>query len=309
MLAAITLAAGGSWGQAYPNQRVTVIVPYAPGGPTDVIARTVGAELEKTWKQPVIIENRPGAGGLVGPEYVTRQKPDGYTVLLHGSGVHTAKIFFKSMAFDPNDLRPVVGLGGSSTLLVVPTSLGVKTLKEFVDLAKSKPKQLNFGAIPFNSQELDYHVLQRLAGIQMTMVPYTSAVPQFEALMRGDIHFYMGVSQQVASALSAGKIVALGYSGSERHPNHPTVPTVRELGYDFLSGFTLGWLVHAKTPEDVVQRLGRDSAAALKVPEIATRLAGAGFLVPKEPLEWPRQVDREVKTYVEVARALNYQPQ
>jgi len=288
---------------------VLMVVPFAPGGPTDLIARTVMAEAEKQWKQPVVVENKPGAGGLIGTAYVTQQKPDGHTLLLQGNVPKTAGLFLKNIPYDPADLRAVSSLGTSNYLLVVNPSLGVKTLPDFIKLAKSKPKELNYGVIPLNVNELDYYVLQRAAGIQLTPINYQSAAPITPALLRGDVMVYLAIVSSIQPQVAAGKVNALAYVGTQRHPRLPDVPTAVEQGLDFTAGFTLGVFTHAKTPEDVVQKLGRDLLAALKSPQVVSALDNSGFQVPADPLAWGKHIDNELAKYTEVAKSLNYQPQ
>ena len=306
-VAALAVADAGA--QSYPTGRVTLIVPFAPGGPTDIVARTVMNEVQKGWPQPVVIENKPGAGGLIGSAYVTQQKPDAHTLLLQGNVPKTAKLFLKDVPLDPADLRAVAALGQSSYLLTVNPSLGVKTLADFIKLAKSKPKEFNYGVIPLNVNELDYYVFQRTAGIQLTPINYQSAAPIIPALLRGDVTVYMGIVSLLQSQVAAGKVTPLAYVGAERHPRLPDVPTARELGLDFVTGYTLGIYAHAKSPEDSVQKLGRDLVAALKAPEVVTALDTAGFQVPADPLGWGKRIEGELAKYTEVARSLNYQPQ
>jgi tripartite-type tricarboxylate transporter receptor subunit TctC len=310
-VAALGVALGGAdaaRAQAYPSGRVTMVVPFAPGGPTDLVARTVMNEVEKGWNQTVVIENRPGAGGLTGSAYVTQQKPDGHTLLLQGSVPKTAKLFLKDVPLDANELRAVSSLGQSSYLLSVNPSLGVKTLAELVKLAKSKPKDLNYGVIPLNVNELDYYVFERAAGIQLTPIAYQSAAPIIPALLRGDVTVYMGIVSLLVPQVEAGKVTAIAYVGPERHPRLPNVPTAKEAGVDFVTGYTLGIYTHSKTPEDSFQKLSRDIAAALKSPNVISALDKAGFQMPANPLGWGAQIERELAVYTDVARSLNYQP-
>jgi tripartite-type tricarboxylate transporter receptor subunit TctC len=302
-------AAQPALAQGYPSGRVLLVVPFAPGGPTDIVARTVMNEVQKQWTQSVVIENKPGAGGLIGSAYVTQQKPDAHTLLLQGSVPKTARLFLKDVPLDPADLRAVASLGQSSYLLTVNPSLGVKTLAEFIKLAKSKPKELYYGVIPFNVNELDYYVFQRTAGIQLTPVNYQSAAPIVPALLRGDVTVYMGIVSLLQSQVAAGKVTPIAYVGAERHPHLPDVPTARELGMDFVTGYTLGIFTHSKSPEDSVQKLGRDLTAALKSPDVIAALDTAGFQVPADPLGWGKRIEGELAKYTDVAKSLNYQPQ
>jgi tripartite-type tricarboxylate transporter receptor subunit TctC len=302
-------ACGAAIAQNYPAQRVTLVVPFAPGGPTDVISRTVMAEVERMWKQPIVIENRPGAGGLTGSAYVTQQKADGYTWLLQGSGAKTATLFVKQVPFNPADLRVVSALGVSSYVLIAPPELGVKSLGDFIKLAKSKPKALNYGVIPLNVNELDLYLFQRQAGIELTPIPFQSAAPILTALLRNDLQFYMSIVQGALPHIAAGKVVPLAFLGAARHARLPDVPTSREAGVDFVRGVTLGIFVLRGTPDDIVLKMQRDFMSALKSPEVAANLDKIGFEVPPDPTGWARSLDEDMARYAEVVRTLNYQPQ
>jgi tripartite-type tricarboxylate transporter receptor subunit TctC len=140
---AFLCAAGATFGQAFPTKKVTLIVPFAPGGPTDVVSRAVMEQAEKQWGQPVVIENRPGASGMAAVEPFTRQPADGYTMFFHGNTPLTAHFFMKDIPFNQADMRPAVAFGGSSYVLTVHPSLNVKTLKELIAAAKAKPKSIN----------------------------------------------------------------------------------------------------------------------------------------------------------------------
>lgn len=295
--------------QDFPSRKITLIVPFAPGGPTDVVSRAVMQEAEKKWGQAVIIENRPGASGLAAVDYFARQPADGYTLFFHGNTPLTAHFFMKSIPYNPSDLRPLAAFGGSSYVITVHPSLGVKTLKEAVALAKAKPKSINYGTINLTSYELDHYVLFGMMGIEMTPVPYQSAAPIATALLRGDVQYYLAIVSLVKPHIDAGKLVPLAYLGESRHPQFPTVPTVKEEGYDFSTGYVLGVYAHAKTPAPIFDRLGRDLDAAVKTSEVAERLAKVGYQAYPAPRDWQTRIDRELKLYGEVVRKLNYQPQ
>ena len=308
-LGGLLCAAGVAFGQAFPTKAVTLIVPFAPGGPTDVVSRAVMQEAEKKWGQPVIIENRPGASGLAAVDSFTRQPADGHTLFFHGNTPLTAHFFMKEIPYKPADLRPLAAFGGSSYVITVNPSLGVKTLKEVVALAKSKPKAINYGTINLTTYELDHYVLFGMMGIEMMPVPYQSAVPIATALLRGDVQFYFAIVSLVVPHIAAGKLTPLAYLGDSRHPQLPNVPTLKEEGYDFSTGYVLGVFAHTKTPQDIFDKLGRDLEAAVKSPEVVERLAKVGYQTYPAPRDWHVRIDNELKRYTETVRKLNYQPQ
>lgn len=309
-LAAILSAISSTtWAQAFPSRPVTLVVPFAAGGPLDIMSRAVSREVEKTWKQPVIIESRAGAGGMVGSDYVTRQKADGYTLLLHGPAPLQIRMFMKEPSFNPADLRPLVALGESSYMATVHPGLGVKTMKELVDLAKSKPNELNYATIPMSTYDLGYHLFMQQVGIKMNAIPYQSAAPIIPAFLRGDIQVYFGTLTTLGPHLASGKLTPIAWLYRERHPKYPNVPTAREQGFEYSTSYVNGLFVHAKTPEDLFHKLGRDIAATLKVPEVIAQLDVAGYLVPPTPLDWGTQIQSETARYMEMARMLNYKPE
>jgi tripartite-type tricarboxylate transporter receptor subunit TctC len=295
--------------QNYPTQRVTLVVPFAAGGPTDVVGRTVGAAMEQLWKQPFIIENKPGAGGHVGTEFVSRAKPDGYTLLFNGNGPRTAKFFMKDIPYNPSDLRAVVKMAGSQYVLVVHPSVPASNLQELIALAKAKPKSINYGTFALTTYEFDYQRFQQAAGVEMTPVSYNSAAPTMTALLRNEIQFYFGIQGSILAMVNEGKMKPIAMLGAARANDYPNVPTAREQGLDFQAGFGFGILVHSKTPEDLVQKIGRDIAGVLKTPAVADKLKSMGYDVPPSPLDWPKELDVELKAYEEIAQRLGIKPQ
>jgi tripartite-type tricarboxylate transporter receptor subunit TctC len=308
-LAVAVLAAGEAAAQNYPDRRVSWIVPFAPGGPTDTVSRAVGAALEQIWKQPVVIENRPGAGMIVGTDYAVRQPPDGHTLLLGGNGQHSVKIFVKSVPFEPNDLRPVAKLAGAQHVLAINSGIPAKTLSELVAYLKGNPKKANYGVIPMTTFELDYHRFMRATGTDLSAVPYNSAAPIMTALVRNEVQFYFAFGASIAPLLADGKVMPIAVLGAQRSERLPGVPTAREQGLDFVAGAGFGILVHSKTPEDIVRKLGNDIAAALKSPAVGVRLRDLGYDIPGNPLEWPAELQVELKSYFEMADRLGLKPQ
>lgn len=296
--------------QDWPNQRVTLVVPYPPGGTIDIVARVLAPILEQQWKQPFIIDNRTGAGGIVGTELVVRAKPDGYTLLFAGNTVLTQKFFMKTLSYDPADMRAVVKIAESSYLVVTPLSLPVKALAEFIAHVKARPaKSVNYGTIPYTTFDLDYHIFQQLAGLDMTTIPYNGAAPAVQAVLRNDIQMYFSVESVVTSLLKAGRLNAIAYTGERRSEQFPSVPTLREQGIDFATGFGIGIWAHAKTPDAAVSRISRDIVAAIATPAVVTRLKEYGYDVPAQPLAWNERLQTDIKRYSEVVERLGFKPQ
>jgi tripartite-type tricarboxylate transporter receptor subunit TctC len=305
----LAAASGIASSQTYPTQRVTLIVPFAPGGPTDGVARVVAQELERSWKQPVIVDNRPGANGMIGASHVARQPADGQTLLVQNTGLFSIRLFVKEPPVNTDELRPVASVAQMFNVAVAHPSLGAKNLKEFIALAKQRPKALNVASSPASTLELDHHLFSRLAGVELALIGYTSGAPMLQAALRNEVQFWFANIPTAGPHIKEGKLVALAYLGPERHRQFPDVPTAREQGIDYTYGTAYGIIVHAKTPEDIVRQVGASVVAAAKQPEVAARLNAAGFDVPRAPLNWVNETAAEVKSYTEMARSLSYQPQ
>jgi tripartite-type tricarboxylate transporter receptor subunit TctC len=294
--------------QDWPTQRVTLIVPYGPGGPTDTVARVLAPIMERTWKQPFLVENRPGAGALVGTAAVAQSRPDGYTLLFNGNGVITAKFFTKELPYNPADLKPVVELGGGRYLIVTGAGAPFKTLSEMVAYGKKNPKAIHFGAIPFTLQTLDHILLARRLGIELTEVGYNSATLITTALLRNELQMSMSVAGQFLPHVQAGKIVGLAVTGPTRNPQFPDVPTAKEVGFDVDYGFDFGIWIPTKTPDSITARISKDIAAAVRSKEYGDRLKTLNFDVPADPAAWPASVDALVKDYGEIVKQIGFQP-
>jgi tripartite-type tricarboxylate transporter receptor subunit TctC len=306
--AALLSAAATAAAQNFPTKRVTLIVPYAAGGPTDTVARVLGQMMEKTWGQPFLVENRPGAGSLIGTAYVAKADPDGYTLLMNGVGVVSSKFFTKDLGYNPADLKPIVELGDGYYLIVTNPATGFKTLGDLVAFAKKNPGKLNWGPIAFSNQHLDYLAVQRQIGVDITLIPYNSAAESTTAVVRNDLQLQMGVAQPFLPLVKDGKLVALAVTGPARNPKIPNVPTAKEAGFDLNYGFDFGVFVPTKTPQPVVTKIATDIAAAVKSKEYQSRLDTLDYTTLPDPLSWPSVIDAKVKAYDEVVKQIKLQP-
>jgi len=306
-VAAFAIAAG-AWAQSWPAKRVTLVVPYGAGGPTDTVARVLGQMMEKSWGQPFLVENRPGAGSLVGTAYVAKSDPDGYTLLMNGVGVISSKFFQKDMPYNPADLRAVVELGNGYYLMVANPNSGFKTLGELVALAKKSPGKLNWGPIAFSNQHLDYIAVQRQLGIDITLIPYNSAADSTTALLRNDLQLQMGVASPFLPLVKEGKLVGIAVTGPARNPKAPGVPTAKEAGFNLNFGFDFGVWVPAKTPSAIVSKVGNDIAVAVRSKEYQARLDALDYGTLPDPLSWPAVIDAKIKSYTEVVQQIGLTP-
>ncbi|HET6264428.1 MAG TPA: tripartite tricarboxylate transporter substrate binding protein [Usitatibacter sp.] len=290
--AACTLLALGAQAQSdYPNRPVTMIVPFPPGGVADITARPVAEAMGRHLQQPVVVENKAGAGGGVGMQYVSRAKPDGYTVLLALSSISIIPEADKVLGRDPmyqlNQLVPIARFTADPTVLAVRADAPWKSAKEFLDAAKQAP-----GAIPYGSSgnygtmHVPMEMLNASAGVKMLHVPFTGAGPAVVALLGGQVQALSTGPSSIMGHYKGGKVRVLATWGESRHPALPDVPTLKELGYDAQFSQWTGLFVPAGTPEPVIAKLRE--AAKFAVEDAAFRAALAKVETPVQYLDQPQ---------------------
>jgi tripartite-type tricarboxylate transporter receptor subunit TctC len=262
--------------QGYPNKPIKVIVPFGPGGVTDIMARTVGEKLSASWGQPMIIENRPGAGGTIGTNIVAKAQPDGYTLAVVSSGHVVNHVFYGTLPYDTiRDFAGVIPLGYNPTFLVVSPALGVKSAQELIALAKARPGKLNYVSAGVGSAaHMGVEKFRVAAGIDAVHIPLKSGGEMVTELMSGRVQFaFTGISV-AGGAMKAGKIVALATCTARRSTTLPDLPTCAEAGVrgaEYM--FWNGMLAPAKTPRDIVAKLNAEIARLVQLPEMRERLA------------------------------------
>ena len=265
--------------EAWPNRAVHVIVPFAAGGPTDVIARILGERLAKIWGQQVLIENRPGGGTNIANEVVARSDPDGHTILMGGQSQATTRGLYHSLSYDPiSDFAPVAFISGYSFFMFVPNSLPVKSVSEFIAYGKANKGKLilaspGTGSSPHLCGELFKH----MAGLDMVHVLYRGAAPAMNDLIPGRVHLLFSGGATLDNARS-GQVQVLGYTGARRSKIAPEVPSIAEdgvPGFEVISWY--GFFVPAKTPSAIVAKMNADVIAALADPSVEGRLSPLGY--------------------------------
>jgi tripartite-type tricarboxylate transporter receptor subunit TctC len=278
--AALTLSALGPdlvHAQDWPSRLIKIVVPFGPGGVADVTARIVAKKLGEQLHQSVIIENRPGAGGVVAGELVARAAPDGYTLLLMSNGTAVSEGLFKHLPFDAQkDFAPISTLGFFDIAIVVPANSRFKTLADLLAFARANPDKLNLGTINIGStQNLAAQLFKTTAGIHAQIVPFNGTGAVLTALRSGQVEAAVEVLSPVMSQIRGGALRALAVMGEKRSPDLPQVPTVRESG-GALAGFNVAsWnalAAPAKTPPAVLQRLNHEIMIALQSPEVIRSL-------------------------------------
>jgi tripartite-type tricarboxylate transporter receptor subunit TctC len=306
--AALALAGTSStWAQAWPTKPVKIVVPFSPGGSTDVVARMLGQKLGEAWGQPVIIENRAGAGGNTGTDMVVKSPADGYTLVMASGSITINPNIYAKMPFDTKrDLVPIINVASGPMLVVVQDKSEFKTLADLIKAAKAKPGGLNFGSAGVGSQvHMAAENLSYAAGIEMEHVPSRGESPAYTDLIGGQVQTMVGNIAVAASLLGPGRLRALAVTGKSRSPLLPDVPTVAESG---LPGFeNTGWfglLAPTGTPTDVINKINKDTAAALADTQLKGRLFVLGMQpVGSTPAELTRQMDAELLRWAEVVKA------
>jgi tripartite-type tricarboxylate transporter receptor subunit TctC len=276
---ALALAAPSVLAQAYPSKTIRIIVPFAAGSATDVAARLIGERLNAAWDQPVVIENRPGAGGTIGIAQTAKADPDGYTLVVVSTGHVVNDVLYKDLPYDVlNDLAGVAPLVSLPSVLIVPPALGVKDVKDLVARAKAKPGEFNYGTAGVGSAaHINSEKFNLAAGIQAVHVPLKGTPPILSETMGGRLQYAWVPIIASLGPIKDGKLRALAVSTAKRSAALPNVPTIAEAG---VAGgefdFWVGMLAPAKTPKDVVEKINVQVNRALASPDMKDRLAKLG---------------------------------
>ena len=265
---------------SYPSRQITMVVPFAPGGGTDMLARVIARRLETAWNKPVVIENRPGSGGIVGAVAVTRAAADGYTLFL-GSGTNLAVnvSLYKKLAYDPvKDFVPLALVAGTPFMLVVNPSLPVKSVREFIDYAKARPGQLSYATSgPGVPHHLFVELLSAMTDLKMTMVPYKGSLPALNDVAAGHVPLMMVDIGPALGVIQGGSVRALGISTSQRFPTLPEVPPIG----DTVQGFdAAGWFMVAAPsglPAAIADKLHGELDRFLSETSTSEEIVRSGF--------------------------------
>jgi tripartite-type tricarboxylate transporter receptor subunit TctC len=264
----------------YPAKPLRLIVPFAPGGSTDIFARLIGERVALTLGQPLVVENKPGAAGNIGANEVARAAPDGYTLLMATTGVMAINnALYKNMTYDAaKDLEPVVYVASITNVLIVPPDFAAKNVAELIAMAKKEPGKLSFASSGAGaSTHMSAELFKSMTGTDILHVPYKGSGPAMPDLMSGRVHMMFENAPGAVSHIKAGKLRALAQTGLKRSPALPEVPTVAESGvpgYESLSWS--GIAVAAGTPRAIIDRLNKDLNAVLATPEMKSKLAEQG---------------------------------
>jgi len=305
VLLCVTTSLG--YAQDYPNKPVRMVVPFPPGGTTDILARAVGQKLSESWGQQVVIDNRGGAGGNIGTDIVAKSPADGYTLLMGTVGTHAINAsLYGKLPFDPiKDFAPVTLVASVPNVLVVNSTVDSKSVKELIALAKSKPGQLAFASSGNGTSiHLAGELFKSMTGTAMLHIPYKGSAPAIAELLGGQTNMMFDNLPSAMPHIKSGRLRALAVTSIRRSPALPDIPTIAETGisgYEASSWF--GVLAPAGTPKDVVAKIQADIAKALNAPEIKERLSGQGAEpVGNTPEQFAEHIKAESAKWAKVVR-------
>jgi tripartite-type tricarboxylate transporter receptor subunit TctC len=310
--AAPMLKPGRAFAATYPERTVRIIVPFAPAGPTDIMARILGQNLGDAIGGNVIVENRPGASGNIGIGYVAHAEADGYTLLVVSSAYVVNPSLFAKIPYDPfKDFAPITELGTTPNVIVVSPKLGINSIAELFARAKAKPDELNYaspgaGTTPHLSAEL----LKIVGHVEITHVPFSGAAPAIQALLAGTTQLAVSALPAALPFLLSGELKALAVTGEHRWIDLPNVPTMIELGYkDFVAETAQFFFAPARTPGDIVTRLASKSMDLLKKPDVISQLRDNGYEVASNGAESLRKyIESEVPKWHDVIAKAGIKP-
>lgn len=314
LLAALSILPGMqglAHGAGFPDKPITLVVPYAPGATTDTIARRVGALMGKALGTTIVIENKPGANGVIGATTVARAAPNGYTMLLSTDSSSVLNpLLYTNLSYNPDkDLAPVALLSDLPLVLVVNSSLPVRDLKEFVAYAKAHPGEINYGSTGNGGTfHLAGELFSQQAGIRMTHVPYKGGAPAVAAMVGNEIQALFGVVGSNLPQIRAGKLRPIALAARERMPTLPDVPTFAESGYkDFVVQVRYGLSVPKAVPRPIVEQLAAAANKALADPEFRNTFIAQGFVPPpsSDPAAYQSLIDSDRRVWTDLIRQKN----
>lgn len=308
LLAALIVASGAALADDFPSKPARIVVPIGPGSSMDIVGRVLAQKLNESWGEPVIVDNRAGAGGNIGADMVAKAPPDGYTLLFASSSFAIARSVYRKLPYDAlRDFEPVTQISSRENVLVVHPTSPVNSVRELVALAKAKPGQLSFGSGGGNgsSDQMAGELFKLLAGVDIVHVPYKSGPQAQNDLIGGQISIYLGGIPVQLPMIKAGKVRPLGTSGFKRSPALPNVPTIAEAG---VPGYEVdvwyGLFAPRGTPKSVVARISADVSRIVKSPETRERLSGLGVeSAGTAPAEFKALFANEIEKWTKVVKA------
>jgi tripartite-type tricarboxylate transporter receptor subunit TctC len=304
---ALVLAASDAMAQAYPNKPVRLVVGFAPGGAADTVARALSEPLGRILGQPVIVENKPGAGSSIAAENVAKSAPDGYSVLIASpSSISVNPAINAKLNYKPSDLAPITKVSSSPLVIVVNPGLGVNSVKELVAAAKKDPGKLNYATSGVGSApHFGAAHFSTVAGVQMVHVPFKGGSPAITSVVAGDTQLSFATPPSVLGMVKANRLKALAVTSRERSPLMPEIPGMAEAGLpDYAMAFWYGLFVPAGTPADIVKKLYAATVEAAQKPEFKAALAreGTEVAISASPEEFAAFLVEDARFWVKLAK-------
>jgi tripartite-type tricarboxylate transporter receptor subunit TctC len=303
---AVGLASPQALAQAYPSKTVRIIVPFGAGGPADVYARVVAQHLSEELKQSFVVEDRPGAGSIIGTNEVAKSAPDGYTLLLMSNAHTTNESLIANKPFQlMRDFVPITPINYSDVMMVVHPSLGVKTLKDFIALAKSKPGELNYASSgPGTPYHMSAELFKAMTGTNIVHVPHKSSGDMRNSVLGGHVQMMFDAITVLAPTVRSGQLIALGTSGKARSPVMPDVPTIDEAGVPgFESTIWIGLMAPAGTPKPIIDRLNAEVIKVMSRADVKSIWAQqAAVPMPMSPSEFEKFLHADIEKWAQVVK-------
>jgi tripartite-type tricarboxylate transporter receptor subunit TctC len=299
--------------QSWPARPVRIVVPSPPAGGTDIVARVMAEHFSKAFKQQFFVENRPGAGNMIGIESVARAAPDGYTFLMTASTLSLNSVLYKKVSYDPiKDFAPITLAATAPNVLIVNPSVPAKTLTDFIALAKKQPGKLTYGTPGIGtSPHMCMELFKSLAGVDLQHIPYRGTVPALTDVISGQINAMFSTALAAKPQIAAGKVRAFGVSTAKRSGSLPDIPSIAEAGvpgYEAVQWY--GFLAPARTPEAIIKQIHAETMKALNSTEMREKLAHDGAEpAPTTPEAFAAHIRNELEKWRKVAKAAGIQPQ
>ena len=307
------VAAGAVYAQAYPVKPLRMVVPFAPAGGTDVIARYLAAGMSESMSRQVVVDNRGGANGIIGTEIVARAPADGYTLLFVSSPHSVNPSLYQKLPYDTlRDFAPVSLVATSPYVLVIHPSLPVRNVKELIALAKARPDQIAYGSGGSGSSaHLAAELFNQMAGVKLREIPYKGAGPALMAVLSGESAVVFGNALTVKPHIQSGRLRALGIASARRSASAPEMPTIAEAGVPgFRADAVLGLLAPAQTPRAIIETLNAEVHKTMRLPGAVDAMRGMGVdIALSTPEEFGRLIESEMQRWGKVIRALNLKVQ
>ena len=305
LLLAVAVFSGPSpAADAYPSKPVRLLIPFAPGGGTDILARMVAQRLSETMGQPMVADNRPAVDGVVASETLARSAPDGYTLLLVSSSHAINPAIGRKLPYDTiRDFAPITQTASQQMFLVVHPSLPIKSVKELIDYAKAKPNSLNYGSSS-NATALPMELFNSMAGIKTTHIPYKGSAPMLNDLLGGQINLSIAAAVSALPHIKSGRLRNLAIGDSKRSTILPDLPTIAEAGVPgYQAVIWSGMLAPAKTPRAIIDRLYKETVKVVQAPEFKERLVQLGSdAVGSTPEQWGEFIKTEINKWGRIAK-------